>query len=305
MIVVSGIDQDTKTDILRYIPYEIKNRLYNVSFDGLEEIRLRAGLPVTLAYSGKKLFLADSGGISRSPSDRFTATDESIRQACELIFHSSVYAYEDEIRRGFITLPGGHRAGISGTAVMKGGQLTFIKDISAVNYRIASDAAVPDKSLLGTVYNGGDVRSTLIIAPPRAGKTTLLRELIRYVSDKCVTVSVIDERHELAATYMGKHGFYLGAFTDILDGCPKTEGMNIALRSLSPEVIATDEISASDVPLLAEITNSGVSVFATVHAKNRAELAARPLLSEIIPFFSCFITISDKTTHIPDEVFIS
>ena len=303
MIVVSGCDTTPKNSILRYVPYDIRTALGKISFDGLEEIRLRSGLPVTLAYSGKKLFLSHSG-VSHSAAGSITAVDSDVRRACELIFRSSLYAYEEEIRRGFITLPGGHRAGISGTAVIKDGRLTFMKDISAVNYRIASAAHIEDETVPEKVYNNGNVRSTLIIAPPRAGKTTMLRELIRYVSDRGVNVSVIDERHELAATFMGRHSFYLGAFTDILDGCPKSEGMSMALRSLSPEVIATDEICASDIPSLAEITNSGVSVFATVHASSRAELEARPLLREILPFFSCFITISDKTTHAPGEVYI-
>lgn len=263
----------------------------------LEEVRLRLGQPVAAQTGQTSFFVAADGRLVTGGEQAYVVTAEDIQVVMQLVSRASIYALEEELRQGYLTVPGGHRLGLAGEAVLEGGRLHHLKHIAAINIRLArelpgcADAVMP--FLIDRRENR--VYRTLLVSPPRAGKTTLLRDIVRQLSDGIpelgwggVNVALVDERSEIAACYRGRAQHDVGRRTDILDGCPKAEGMLLAVRSLSPAVVATDEIgSAADLTAVAETLNAGVAVVATVHAGNLGELQARPLWQEFWSRLAC------------------
>lgn len=206
------------------------------------------------------------------------------------INQGSVYAWQEEYRRGYLTLAGGHRVGLVGKAVLEKGQIRTMNNISALNFRIAHEILGVADKLLPYLVEDGEVVNTLIVGPPACGKTTLLRDTLRQLSvgvDRLgllpLTVGIVDERSELAGTVNGIAQLDVGLSTDVLDGCPKSEGMKLLIRSMAPEVLATDEIGTKeDVLALEESLQSGVSVLLTAHGRSLADIACHPYLGQLI-----------------------
>ena len=268
-------------DILSVLPFHISSlikKCLDKETRCLTEIRLRANQPILLVFEAKDCFVAGH-----------TCTCEDLSYTLQIMSKYSLYAYEQEIKMGFITIQGGHRVGISGQVILEDGNILGIQNISSINIRISREFLGCAEELYSYVLaENSYVYSTLIIAPPRCGKTTILRDLIRLLSTgrgsfSGVQVGVVDERSEIASCQHGVPTVNLGPRVDVMDACPKGKGMLMLIRSMSPTVIATDELGREeDAFAVREALTAGISVLATVHGKSAIELMERPYIGEII-----------------------
>ena len=260
--------------------------------DNIEEIRVRQGKPLVLGLSSGDMFVNPEGKPARQAAEAYHVTPADMENLINLLSGSSLYALEEELRTGFITLPGGHRAGITGRAVLDGGKVRTLKNLSCCNLRISREVMGAASGLLPHIVNkrSGQIYHTILVSPPGCGKTTMLRDIIRQISSGIpgliypgLTVGLVDERSEIAGCYRGVPQRDVGIRTDVLDGCPKAEGMMMLLRSMGPRVIAADEIGRrEDVDALEEVLNAGIKVLITAHGSSLADLAERPVLSGLI-----------------------
>lgn len=239
-----------------------------------EEIRLRCGRSITISFPEGEEILAGCEDRPIQPAD--------ISQVLEIATQASAHTVLDRVRNGFVTLRGGHRIGLCGSGVMRDGTVTNLRQLSSLSIRIARSVTGTAAQVLDELVEEGRLQSTLILSPPGGGKTTLLRDLIRAVSDgeglAPMRVGVADERGELAAMYEGVPQFDLGRRTDVMDGCPKDAGLLMLLRGMNPQVLAADEITApADCAALEMATNCGVVLLATAHAATLDDLKARAL----------------------------
>lgn len=249
-----------------------------------EEVRLRSGRPLQLVLARGDAFVTAAGGLTADPAAGRPAAPDEVDQTFQLVCRGSVYAWEEELRGGFVTLPGGHRAGVSGRAVVQGGRLQAFRPVTGLNLRIARAVPGAARGLWPHVAAAGPPLSTLLVSPPQAGKTTLLRDLVRLAAGEGRRkVAVVDERSEVAGCAGGQPRLDVGPRTDVLDGCPKAEGMMLCIRALSPEVVAVDEIGREeDARAVLEALLAGVAVFATAHAGCLVEAQRRPVLRELL-----------------------
>jgi len=263
-----------KPDLQQILPYlpdavsVILKGLIDRQLKGLQEIRLRSDRPLALRIGGREEHFA------------LNVSADFLQQSLRLLSSNSFYAMEEQLKNGFITLAGGHRAGMVGRAVLKDGKIATLTDISGINLRLArfvKDAAEEIKPYL---YENGELHNALIISSPGAGKTTVLRDLAYCLPH---TISVVDERGELAGSFNGHHSLPLGAGVDVLDGCPKAEGINLLLRSMGPEVILCDEIGSKDdaEAILAAVT-SGVKIIASAHGGSIEQVIDKPNLARLL-----------------------
>ena len=254
----------------------------------LQEIRLRVKCPCMIRYENKEYFIRLQGGISTNRTEAYCITGKEIKETMERISNYSMYAYEEELRQGFFTILGGHRVGIAGKTVLEHGTIQMIKQISFLNIRVAHEVKGCAEVLLSDLLKKGDWEHTLLFSPPGCGKTTMLRDLIRLLSNGTTCsigkkVGVVDERSEIAACYMGCPQNDVGIRTDVLDCCPKSQGILLLLRSMSPEIIAVDEIGTKeDIAALRYAVGCGVKLLMTAHAGSFEELANRPYFKEWI-----------------------
>ena len=254
---------------------------------GVQEIGLRAGKPVSLVTKEGVLFLDDRGILSRLPQRNMPALSasdlaESLRRLCGY----SIYSFQEELREGFLTLRGGHRVGVAGTTVVREGRITGIREISSLNLRLARACPGCAREVLNHFSQVGE-SGLLVAGPPASGKTTLLRELARVFSDGETglvrKVALVDERGELAGAWGGVPQFDVGECCDVLSGCPKTEGILQAVRSLSPSVLICDEVgSREEIAALRYCLNMGVLLFTSIHAGSKEELLRRPQARELL-----------------------
>lgn len=206
----------------------------------------------------------------------------------EYISGYSLYAFEEEIRQGFLTIVGGHRVGIAGKTILDGNKIKSLKYISYINLRLSHQIKGCASPILPYIIKNRQICHTLIISPPRCGKTTLLRDLIRQVSNgnrymPGVSVGVVDERSEIAGSYQGIPQNDLGIRTDVLDCCPKAEGMMMLIRSMSPEVVAVDELGDyEDIHAIESVIHCGCKLFATVHGSSIEDIKRKPLLQRLM-----------------------
>lgn len=271
-----------KDRILSILPVRIRRAVEEEvdRYEKLQEIKLRTGQPLFIRYEGKERIPGRGHPL--------IVTAEEVKEAVDYTSNYSLYAYEQEMKQGYITVEGGHRVGMAGQAIMEGGQVKNLKYISSVNIRVSHEIlGCADKVFPHITYNR-QLAHTLIISPPGCGKTTLLRDLIRQISDgnrliKGMTVGVVDERSEIAGCYKGVAQNHLGIRTDVLDGCPKAEGMIMLIRSMAPQVIAVDEIGAEeDVHAIEYAMHCGCKMLATVHGASLEELKKKPVFNKMI-----------------------
>ena len=236
--------------LLRIFPQKRRSFWQKTADNGEKicEIRLRVDRPVIVETSRGDFFLNNGGEWQEHPYGAHLVTEAEIRELIAWLCQDSVYAYADEIRQGFLTVEGGHRIGLCGQAVLENETvIRTLKNIAFINIRVAHEIRGAADGILPKLYKEGKLQNTLIVSPPGFGKTTLLRDLIRQISDgnpygAGLRVGVVDERSELAGSYLGRPQNDLGMRTDVLDGCPKAQGMLLLLRSMSPQVIAVDEL---------------------------------------------------------------
>lgn len=268
-----------------FLPAELQKVLLSASDDG-EEIRLRSGQPLSLV---------SREGCESSLLPHIIVTPELLRRTLEAATCASYHAVVEKLCHGFLPLPGGHRLGVSGSVDLEQGHIHGFRSLSSLNLRVAHQVKGVGECVSDAVFSGAAVQSTLILAPPGAGKTTLLRDLIRLASDRYgLRVSLADERGEVAALESGIPQLCVGQHTDVLDGCPKAEGMMLLLRSMNPQLLAADEITAQeDIEALSAAANCGVAVMATAHGSSLRELMRRPLYRRLMEegIFDAVLTI--------------
>lgn len=247
-----------------------------ISYDKLQEIRLRIGKPIIVIADNVEWVM------------REIIEKEEFMETLEYICKYSLYAFENELKQGFIAIEGGHRVGISGQVYIEHGEVKNFKNISSMNIRVSHEVLRCAEKILPYLTQDKEVLNTLIVSPPRCGKTTLLRDLVRQVSDgnsyvKGCTVGVVDERSEIGGCYLGIPQNQVGMRTDILDACPKSKGMMMLVRSMAPNVIAVDELGgAEDVHAMEYAMNCGCKFIATVHGKSMEEIRKKPLFESLI-----------------------
>lgn len=244
--------------------------------DKLQEVRFRIGQRVELQDGKRRVLCGEK--VDRS----------DLKEMLEYISGYSLYAFEEEISQGFITIPGGHRVGVAGQVVMGAGKIKNIRNISFINIRVSREIRGCAEKVLRYIREGDYLYHTLIVSPPGCGKTTLLRDIVRLISGEeqdahGKNVTVVDERSEIAGCFRGMPQNDLGCRTDVLDGCPKSEGMMMAVRSLAPEVVVVDEIGGKeDVQALRYAMNCGCTLIATIHGRDYREIQEKPDFQEMV-----------------------
>lgn len=268
-------------EIIRIFPEYMKETWAKalIHADKLQEIRLGVGQPVRMKFAGEEKFLSGKGTTGSLSGDAWYMTEKEMDDVIKNICRYSPYAYENEIRQGYLTVPGGHRIGMAGQVVLnENGCIRNISHIRFLNIRISHEIIGAAGEVMPYLYENGRVLNTLLVSPPGCGKTTLLRDMIRQVSNgspygEGKQVAVVDERSELAGSFMGIPQNDVGMRTDVLDGCPKVQGMMLLMRSMAPAVVAVDEIgSYEDVKAVFQILQCGSSVMATMHGSTMVEV---------------------------------
>lgn len=302
-------------NILIKLPESMRDRIEKLpaqTLQQLEEIRIRTNTDTLLISGGREYSLRDGDEI----------TAEVLEEILNRLLDYSYYAYEEELSRGYITIEGGHRVGICGRVTLENGQVHLIKDVSSLNIRRSREITGASEKILGAVLSpakapaesvpnagisagcGGDrspapsdlfgacssaadygrmvVRNTLIISPPKCGKTTMLRDLARNLSNAGFRIGICDERSEIAGCYDGKTSYDLGSRTDVLDGCPKADGILMLIRAMSPDVVMTDEIGKpEDAAAIRSALSAGVKIITTIHGSS-FEDAAKSAVGSLI-----------------------
>lgn len=281
--------------ILGVLPAQLRRYMCNIDLEGAAELRLIAGQPLSVRYADGDCYVTSHSSLTRIAAGGVRVTREQIGELVERLTGSSLYSVKDEIRNGYITVEGGHRAGIAGTAVTEHGSVEFIRDISAVSIRIANEVIGAADEVMGHIVTPGGIRSALIVSPPGAGKTTMLRDITRQLSLGGYAVSVADERCEIAAMREGRSAFDLGPLTTVTDNCPKAAAMLMLLRSMSPDVIVTDEIGTkADAEAVTSAMNGGVAVIASAHGRDLAQLMRRAETARAAELFELIIVLSRR-----------
>lgn len=268
--------------ILNIFPNHIREKFVQVAkrVDELREIRLTAEQPVRILFGEGEFFLSERGELKPTHCEEaWQITSGEVELILNHICSYSRYAYEEDIRQGFLTVPGGHRIGVAGQVILgENGRIKNMKYIRCLNIRVSHEILGAADPLMPLVHNREQLYNTLLIAPPGCGKTTMLRDFVRQISDGSLyapgkQVGVVDERSEIAGAYLGIPGNRLGIRTDVLDACPKALGMMLLIRSMSPDVMAVDEIgSREDLQAIQIIQQSGCKVIATMHGKSMEDV---------------------------------
>lgn len=292
--------------ILHFLPKNIADLISQIppnQKDDLEEIRIRINRPIEITLKGAPRFLS----YIIQPEDAFHLMNK--------ISHFSIYTLEEELKRGYITVSGGHRIGLAGKVILEEGKVKAIRDIASFNIRIAREKVGIAESIVPFLFQGSWMHS-MIIGPPQTGKTTMLRDLARIISSgdhlnhiAASKVGIVDERSEIAGCVNGVPQLTFGHRLDVLDACPKAEGMMMMIRSMSPDVLIVDEIGRKeDAEAIQEAIHAGIRLIMTTHGTSLEEIRKRPSLRDIIDqgIFQRFIVLSRASgpgtiTHILDS----
>lgn len=286
---------DKGESVMKIFPSRIRQALGRAGIDMeyLQEIRMRTGQPLLCVYRGKEYFLSQEGGLEPGEKLCMVVSGEELMETVSYVSRYSLYAFDEELKQGYITIPGGHRVGIAGKIVMEEGKIRCVKYISFLNVRLSHER----KGCAGRVFpylvKDGSFCHTLIISPPKCGKTTLLRDIIRQASNgtkklKGQNVGVVDERSEIGGSYRGVPQNDLGIRTDVLDCCPKAEGMMMLIRSMAPDIVAVDEIGDyRDSQAIEAVFHCGCKLLATVHGSSVEDIRKKPLLQRLVQY-RCF-----------------
>ncbi len=270
-------------EILQYFPIGIREKLkeeIGQDYDDLEEIRIRVNCPIILRFNNKEKVIVDK------------ITNDNTKEILQYVCENSIYAYQNEINNGYITIRGGHRVGVTGNCIIEDNKVINISYIYSLNFRIAKQKIGAANEVLKHILDisNNTIFTTLIVSPPGAGKTTVLRDLIRqistgidYINFKGKNIGVADERGEIAAMYKGVPQNDVGIRTDILDNVPKWIGMEMLIRSMAPDIIVADEIgNKNDVEAINYATTCGVKGIFTAHGGDMKEVKANLYLKKII-----------------------
>ena len=273
-------------EIVKFFPMNLSNILYNTIIsnnrikDELQEIRIRIDRPLILKLRDKELVV------------EYKITQNEILQIVERLCENSIYAYRKQLCEGYITIRGGHRVGITGTTVVENGEIINIKYITSLNFRIAREVPNCSNRIIRQVIDipNQSIFNTLIVSPPGKGKTTILRDLIRNLSNgvsgmnfKGKTCGVVDERGEIAAMYRGIPQNDVGIRTDIIDNVSKAKGIKILIRTMAPEIIACDEVGGEeDIKAIEEAMLSGVKGIFTMHGKSIEDVHSNKYIKKLI-----------------------
>ena len=283
---MKNIDKDylKKKQIMDILAKTVKKILEEEHFQGrkLQEVRLRTDKPLVVIYDNKECVLPSK------TEKKYLVSKDEVRETLDYISHYSLYAYEEELSQGFITIEGGHRVGTAGKVILENGKIKNLQYISSLNIRMTHEIKGCADRVMKYITENGKVCHTLIVSPPRCGKTTLIRDIIRQISDgneyvKGCTVGVVDERSEIGGCYQGVAQNDLGMRTDILDCCPKSEGLLMLIRSMAPEVIAVDEIGTiQDVHSVEYAMQCGCKMIASVHGRDMEEIYDKPVIGDLV-----------------------
>ncbi|WHY84592.1 stage III sporulation protein AA [Neobacillus novalis] len=291
--------------ILNFLPKKIAELISQIppnEKEELEEIRIRINRPVEMTLKGEPRFLS------------YLIQPEDAVHLMNKISHFSIYTLEEELKRGYITVSGGHRIGLAGKVILEEGRVKAIRDISSFNIRIAREKVGIAEPLIPYLYQRNWMH-TMVIGPPQTGKTTLLRDIARIISSgnrakgfQARKVGIVDERSEIAGCVNGVPQLTFGHRLDVLDACPKAEGMMMMIRSMSPDVLIADEIGRiEDAEAIQEAVHAGIKLITTTHGTSIEEIRNRPSLRAIIDqqIFERFVILSRAAgpgtiTHILD-----
>ncbi|MBI0576289.1 stage III sporulation protein AA [Neobacillus cucumis] len=291
--------------ILHFLPKNIADLISKLppnQKEELEEIRIRINRPIEITTKGAPQFLS------------YRIQQEDAFHLMNKISHFSIYTLEEELKRGYITVSGGHRIGLAGKVILEDGRVKAIRDISSFNIRIAREKVGIADPFISFIYKDTWM-NTMVIGPPQTGKTTLLRDFARIISTGVYTkgiqankVGIVDERSEIAGCVNGVPQLTFGNRVDVLDACPKAEGMMMMIRSMSPDVLIVDEIGRKeDAEAIQEAVHAGIKLMMTTHGTSLEEIKNRPSLKGILEqnIFRRFIVLSrDKgpgtVTHLLD-----
>lgn len=269
------------SDLITQLPSQI--------WDEIEEIRLRIGRQVEIAAKGEPHFLS------------YIFTKEDAEQFIAKLANHSFYTLDEELKKGYVTIDGGHRIGLAGKVILENSHVKAIRHLASFNIRIAREKIGIAEKYLPFLYQE-NWKNTMIIGAPQTGKTTLLRDIARMISTgsshlkiAAAKVGIVDERSEIAGCVHGIPQLQFGQRVDVLDACPKAEGMMMLIRSMSPNVLVVDEIGREEDRLaIMEAVNAGIALMMTTHGNSFEEVRKRPLLQEIIDsqVFERFIELS-------------
>ena len=272
---------DNMQDLLQYFPERLRESI-GAFGDGVTEIRLRREKPIVLMRNSEMFFFDSNGRITKAfDSDRIKVTSAEIDSFFYAICRNSVHSFQEDICSGFITLSGGHRVGLCGTAVIRDGKITNIKNISGFNVRVSREVIGSGEDIYNRIFCGG-LKNVLIAGVPASGKTTILRDLCRLLGSR-YKVSLIDERSEIATVYSGVPQNDVGINTDVFDGYSKADGLEAAVRVMSPDIIIFDEAGSQDeFEYMEHAMNCGIRICASIHAASIEDIKHR------LPFWKSF-----------------
>lgn len=297
--------------VLPWLPGTIRtllSKLPNEWSSRAEEIRIREGRPLEIVIAGNYIFVDGDGCVTEAPERGYKPSREDCMKLLDRVTNHSVYTMEEQLRRGYITVQGGHRIGLAGRAALEKGSIRTLQQINGFNVRIAREVRGSANAVVPLLWNPAQSQfhHTLIVSPPQRGKTTLLRDAARLVSSgnwgpegrrrgQGRKVGIVDERSEIAAMHNGIPSFDVGPRTDVLDACPKAEGMMMMIRALSPEVLIVDELGRpEDGEAVLDALHAGITVFATAHGRDIADVRSRPSLERMFEagVFGRYVTLA-------------